>query len=295
MIEIFLGLIAMLCWGIADFLQAIAIKKTNSLKIMFFGNIIGFFPTFFAFLYFLSKGYIYIEIKNTLILFFSAFINLVAVYMFMKSFEEGEISIVTPISSSYSIITVILAVIFLKETLTLLKIISIILCILGIMLVSTNLNKLKHIKSVKGVKQAILAFIGWGFYFFLIGLVSKNLINIGVSKLISAISLFFITGLFTNIFLITFSYIKTKKNLFHKKLDKKIWLILLINFFLYNLAWISVNYGISIGNLSIITPISSLYPAITVLLAYFILREKLVLNQKIGIILTILAIFLISL
>ncbi|MEM4397373.1 MAG: DMT family transporter [Candidatus Woesearchaeota archaeon] len=295
MFAIFMGLIAMFCWGIADFLQALAIKKINSLKTMFFSNLLGFIPTLIFFFYFLLNDYIKIDFFNFSIIFFSTLINLFAVKNFMKSYEEGEISIVTPISASYSIITVVLAIIFLNEKLTILKFLAIFLCILGIILVSTDLRKLKNLHTAKGIKESIFAFISWGVYFFLISLVSKNLLNLGISKLNSAITLFFLTGLLTNFNLIFYSFLKEKNNLFKTKLEKNIWLIFIINFFLYNIAWIAVNYGISLDYVSIIAPISSLYPAITVLLAFFILKEKLVLNKKIGIILTILAIFLISL
>ncbi|MEM2131599.1 MAG: DMT family transporter [Candidatus Woesearchaeota archaeon] len=295
MIAIFMGLIAMFFWGIADFLQALAIKKINSLKTMFFSNLLGFILTLIFFFYFLFNDYIKIDVFNFSIIFLSTLINLFAVKNFMKSYEEGEISIVTPISASYSIITIILAIIFLNEKLTLLKLFAILLCVIGIVLVSTDLRKIKNLDSVKGIKESVFAFISWGVYFFLISLVSKNLLNLGISKLNSAITLFFLTGLLTNINLITYSFLKEKNNLFKTKIEKNIWIIFIINFFLYNIAWIAVNYGISQDLVSIIAPVSSLYPAITVLLAFFILKEKLVLNQKIGLFLTILSIFLISL
>lgn len=298
-----MGLIAMLCWGFADFFQALAIKKTSSLKIMFFSNLLGFFPTIIAFFYFLLKGYINIDLKNFLIISFGAFINLFAIKNFLKSYEEGEISIVTPISASYSIITVILSIIFLGEILTKVKILSISLCILGIFLVSTDFEKIHYKKLrytylTKGIKESIFAFLGWGVYFFIIGFVSKNLSNLNISKINSATSLFFITGILSNILLICYSYIKAKKQIIVKNkiinLEKKILFILIFNFFLYNIAWIAVNYGIALDYVSIIAPISSLYPAITVILSSFFLKEKLLLNQKTGIILTILAMFLIS-
>lgn len=53
------------------------------------------------------------------------------------------------------------------------------------------------------------------------------------------------------------------------------------------------NQALSIGKLSIVSPLTSFYPAITVLLAVFLLGETLKLTQIIGILFAIIAIILI--
>ncbi len=299
-----MALIAMFCWGIADFLQALVIKKIGSLKTMFFGNLFGIFFSLFFFFYFFSLGKIHIDLTSFLLLFGAGIIDVIGVYNFMKSFEIGEISIVTPISASYSLVTVILAFLFLGETLSFLKIISILIILFGIVLVSTDLKKLKNLHTARGVKESLIALFVWGFYFFVIGVVSKRLFDYTFSgmaltpfeaKVSVAINLFFFSNIINTGLMILFSGIKEKNKSFSVLKAKNVLLFIFINFVLYNVAWIAVNYGIAQDLVSIVTPVSSLYPALTVVLAWFFLKEKLVLNQKIGVFLTIFGIFLISL
>jgi transporter family protein len=303
-IGIIAGLVAMLCWGIADFIQALNIKKIGSLKNMFFSNIIGIIPTIIAFIYFLAQGSIHIDMVSFILLFFAGVLDTFGVYNFMKSFEKGEIAIVTPISASYSVLTVILAFLFLGESLPFLKIASIVLIVIGIFFVSTDLKKIKHLHTVKGVKESIIALVAWGIYFFIMGVVSKrlldyNLLNFGMStldaKISIAINLFFFTSLINGILMIILSFFKEKIKDTTALKEKNILIFMIVNFFLYTIAWIAVNYGIAMDLVSLVTPVSSLYPALTVLLALFILKEKLVLNQKIGIVVVLAGILMISL
>ena len=72
------------------------------------------------------------------------------------------------------------------------------------------------------------------------------------------------------------------------------WFVLVAQL-IYTVAWAVINYGVSVGNTALITTISSLYPAITVILALIFYKEKLVLNQKIGILIILIGLILISL
>jgi transporter family protein len=48
------------------------------------------------------------------------------------------------------------------------------------------------------------------------------------------------------------------------------------------------------GKASVVVPATSLSPVITVLMGFFILKEKLTASQKIGLVLAIIAIYLLS-
>jgi bacterial/archaeal transporter family protein len=303
-IGIMAGLVAMLCWGVADFVQALNIKKIGAAKNMFFSNIIGFIPTLIVFFFFLAAGSIHIDTISFILLFVAGILDTAGVFSFMKSYEKGEISIVTPISASYSVLTVILAFLFLGETLPFLKIVSIVLIVIGIFFVSTNFKKIRHLHTVEGVKESIIALVAWGIYFFIIGLVSKrlldfNMLNFGMSqfdaKISIAITLFFVTSLINGTLMIILSWFKGEIRDISALKVKNVLLFMIINFFLYTIAWIAVNYGVAMDLVSLVTPVSSLYPALTVMLALVFLKEKLVFNQKIGVVIVLLGIVLISL
>ena len=92
-----------------------------------------------------------------------------------------------------------------------------------------------------------------------------------------------------------FAFLKQKRVSISDLKTKNVLLIILINFVLYTTAWVAISYGISQDLISIVTPVSSLYPAIVSILAVIFFKEKLVFNQKVGIVTVLTGIFLISL
>ena len=278
------GLIAMLCWGIADFLVAVTIRKVGSLKAMFWGNLIGLFPLIFVVIFFFNQ--LFITVNELILLLIAGAIMLVATISFYKAYEIGEVSVVTPIATSASLVTVLLAVLILGEQLSLLNIISIIIVSLGIILVSTDFKKLKHIHTVKGVKEAVITMILWGVYIFIIKVLSSTM---------SLINLSVFSFLLINSYLMVYPLIK-KVSINLKDLKKdKIYMIFIANSLLFLFAWVAFNYGIKHDLISLVAPVSSLSPSITVILALIFYKEKLVLNQKLGILTILLGLFLISL
>jgi drug/metabolite transporter (DMT)-like permease len=284
-IGILMGLIAMLCWGVADFLQAIPIRKIGSLKTMFLGSLLGLIITIIFFIYYLLIGKFSITSTDFILLCIGALFDSMAIYFFLRSFEIGEISIVAPISASYSFVTITLAILFLGERLSFAKIIATIVIISGIMLTSTDLRKLKSLHTVKGVKESLVALFGWGIYFFIIGIVSKT---------IDFMNLFIVTGLVNGLIMSGFAAVKGGIVKL-KDLNSNLSLIFIANAVIYTIAWFAINYGVTKDLVSLVTPVSSLYPAITVILAVLVFREKLLSNQKLGILTILAGIFLISL
>ena len=61
------------------------------------------------------------------------------------------------------------------------------------------------------------------------------------------------------------------------------------------LATIPFLYAISKGKASVVVPMASLYPLVTIVLSFLILREPLTLNQGAGIVLALIALLLLAL
>ena len=291
--SVIVGLIAMLTWGIADFLQSIPVRKIGIYKTMFLSNFFGYIlllPIFFF------RQYLSISFSNLVLLFIGGFFQAIAVKNFYEAMQTGEIAIVTPISASYPLVSVILFILFLGSKLNFITGIAIFILILGIVLTSTDIKKLKNIREAKGVNQAIIAFFIWGVEFFVLDLVAKEHILFGISfPETSYIAVFFFSSLFNGLFMLVYSLMNkglpTKLEI--KDIKKPI-LIILITAITYAFTWIVVNYGLAIGNSAVVTSISSIYPLICVILAMIFYKEKLVLNQKIGIVTIVIGLVLIS-
>jgi len=165
------GIITMLSWGVADFLVASSLKKTNIYKTFIWSQIIGllFFVIVFA-LFFQLPAISKYFIELILI---SGLLSVVSYLAFYKALQVGKLSIISPIAASWVIITVILTLVFLNESLTILHSLGVFLVILGIILASFKLHhllKFKFTNLLSGVKYAIVALLGMGLFFYLIGI-----------------------------------------------------------------------------------------------------------------------------
>jgi len=290
-ISIVVGLVVMFLWGIADFLQSIVIRKVGEYKTMFIGNVLGFFVLIF---FLFNENIFKIALPNLILLIVFGFSQVISFVNFYRSMKIGELSIVIPISASYPLVTVLMMILLLNAQLTLLTIIAIIVIVLGIVLTSTDLRKLKYLHKAKGVKESLIVLVVWGLYFFIISVVGNNTILFGINfPETHFMAVFFYTTIINGG--LTTLYAIYKKGIPKKKdLEKKTFIIFIINTLIYTGAWIFLNYGMGVGKPALIAPISSIYPMITVMLAVIFYKEKLVLNQKIGILTILIGLFMIS-
>jgi drug/metabolite transporter (DMT)-like permease len=194
--------------------------------------------------------------------------------------------VVSPISASWSVITTVLAVFLFQETLTLLQIAGIITVFIGIFCASTNFAELKksiHLGRSSGVSDGLISMVAWGITYTLLRPIALSFGPI-------------IALLFLRITAITilFSYTKISKTRISFP-TRLIFIFIAAAGLLDLLGFVAFNFSISTAFLSIVGPVAATYPAVTVVLAYFFLKEKIVSNQKIGVIAIIAGLALISL
>jgi drug/metabolite transporter (DMT)-like permease len=149
-----------------------------------------------------------------------------------------------------------------------------------------------------GMIAGHVAMLCWGTYFFLLSVVKEDFLKtttISDAKTVLVYNIFMICNLFTSAFMLFFSVLKKAKVTIKEISSNKVIPLLITSCILYMIAWASVNIGIVSELVSVITTISSLYPAITAILALIFLKERLVLNQKIGIFVIFSGIIMISL
>lgn len=283
-LSIISGLTFTVSVGIGDFLQSILARDIGRYKTLFVRHLLTLIILAPFFIYFHIKGLFNISMASILWLTVGTVFYLAGYINFLKAFEIGNVSIVSPISSAGAAVTVTLCAIFLNEHLSVLSYISIGTIIIGIGLTSTDIRKLKELKSVKGLKESIFTMFLFGFYFFTIGAAGKST---------DPINLFMFAMGIQSAFFVTYNFIRSK-DMRPRDLKGKRILIFLAITLLYILAWIGFNYGASKGIVSIVAPVSALYPVITVVLATLFYKEKLVLNQILGIVITITGLMLLN-
>jgi transporter family protein len=280
------GLAVMLLWGGMDFLLAIPLKKIGTYKVLFVINSLSILFTLIVLAWFLPTGKIHIGWTEAGLLVVLAGINLVAHYNFYRAFELGEVSIVSPVISAYPPVSVFLAVLFLGENLSWFRILVILMIVAGVVLTSTDLRKLRHIHTVKGVKEALISALMYGVLFFVMGILHKSM---------DFLNLLVFSNLFLDTAVVTLAVSKgglpALKDIKYKSMVP----IMLVSSVMGIAAWLLYNYGITTELVSIVTTLGSMGSVITVILAIVFFKDRLILNQKIGIAITLLGIVLISL
>jgi drug/metabolite transporter (DMT)-like permease len=280
------GLAVMLLWGVNDFLLAIPLKKIGTNKVIFFTNAFSLIVTIIAFAFLWPAGKLHINFWEAAMLIGLAIINVVAYYNFFRAFEVGEVSIVSPIVSAYPPISVLLAIVFLGEMLTAFRIFVILIIVLGVVLASTDLRKLRHIHAVKGVREGVIAALAYGVFFFFMGMLHKTM---------DFLSLLIFSNLFLDTAIVIYSGFRGGIPSIRDRLFKSMLPVLIVTSVMGFSAWLLYNYGITTELVSIVTTLASMGSVVTVVLAIIFYKDKLILNQKVGIALTLLGIVLISL
>ncbi len=276
--SVLFGLVGMFGWGIADFLARDAISKIGDLNTLLWSQLIGFLALFgFAFV---SPSYFIIDQADFLIFLITGFLWTFAYLAFYRALGVGKLSVVSPIGSAWGAISACLGFFILGEALPTLGYAGIVFAFFGITLVSVRFSDLKSgVKLDEGVVFAFLAMLGWGILFFLFKFASSS--GVAVPMILKGVAVLFLIPVF--------AYVGRRP-----RLNKSAILSVLGVGLLDDLAFVSVVYGISKGLVSVVAPISSAFPAVTVSLAFVILRERLELNQWVGLILILLAIISLS-
>jgi drug/metabolite transporter (DMT)-like permease len=271
------GLIAMLSFGISDFSGKKAAGKFNPLTAAKWDIIFGTIAILVYSIVFVKFPSI---TTNTWV-----FIGLAGIFgavgwiAFYKGLKVANVSIISPIASSWGIVPFILAIVFLSEKLTYFEILFSTVVFIGILFVCLDLKGF-NINSKKklylGAGLAIIALLGFGFFgFFIVFVVNQVGALYGIVLARLSILVF-----------ITIYGLKEKKE--KKKFDIKfVWLLIFIGL-IDSLGYLAYSFGLATGAVAIVAVIITAAPLVVLLLAHFILKEKLAKSQYLGIVLIIL-------
>ena len=269
LISVLAGITAAIGWGIGDFFAAKASKQQGPYRAAFLtvatGTLIiaaiyiALFPDFT-----IAGG------KLAALTAISA-ILILAQIAFFKALEIGPVGIAATIGAAYPIVTVPLAILVFGEKITTLQFFAILTIILGIFL--TSIQREKRLIKVKGIVFAGLSMLCWGVGFAFLDRAMEGL--------------------------------DWKQVAFYQYVTMFLWQQILFRFFLgqTNRTFLGARPSISttaaatlflVGNAAfyiglgtglaaVVTPLSSAYPAITVVMAMIFMKERLQASQLFGI------------
>ncbi len=279
-IGIIFGMAAMLGWGASDFFVTKSSRGAGPFKAVLWSQMIALTMMFPIFLMFFKLPQFSITVIVLLIL--SGVLTVVSNLSFYKGLQVGKVSIVMPVESGWAVVTVLLSLTLLHEALTAIQTVGISLAIIGAVLVSFKWKDLLKLKNhAKGVKYAVIAALAFGADFVVIDLM--------VSEIGWFLPIFFI-GVITAFFLLAYSGVSRKDISF----PKNVALFIILVGILDTAAYLSYSTGVISEYAAIVAPIAAASPAVSIILAKVFLKEKLQINQHIGIVSVLTGLILLS-
>jgi drug/metabolite transporter (DMT)-like permease len=280
--SILAGLGGMFGWGTSDFFAGISSKKLGHYKTFFWSQFAGLASASLIILFF-SANFAITTNLFILLSIASVFYSVAYLY-FYKGFELGNVSVISASINLWPVFTMIFAYIFLGQRLSTQQSLGILLILSGITLVALKWNDFKNQKFslLAGVKEAIFASFLSGIFWNLSDVISEKIgwlpttiyIKVGVV-----------------IFLLIFSFLK-RNGLSLNKISTQTKLTVLLVGVLEAIGVASVNWGLTVGDVILITPISSALSVITITMAIIFLKEKITKTQAMGILFTIVGIIM---
>jgi transporter family protein len=213
-------------------------------------------------------------------------INGFAWLYYYKALEKGSVSIVGTITAAYPTVTVLLAWMFLGEKLLPLQYVGIAVIILaGLLVAYQKDDSASYGTSRRWMMQAGMTFLLWG----VASAVFKAAFNAPGAD---TISFFVHNALMFSLVLVPYGLKDTKGQSWGSRKQLALAAIPVTLFCFGDLALFR---AIELGPASIVTPLSGLYPLVTLLYVWPVLKERVSKQQGAAIALSLLAIVLISL
>ena len=284
LISILAGLGGMFGWGTSDFLANYASEKIGHFKTFFWSQFAGMVLTG-AIMFYLQPT-LRLSFSTVGILVLGSILYTTGYLYFYKAFEIGNVSVISAAINLNTVIAIILAYIFLGQRLTKTQLPAVVMIIIGITLVSINLNDFKKgtLSLLLGVRETIIASLAFGVFW--------NLSQILSPQIGWAPTTFFVK-LIALLFLVILSFF-TKSSFKYDKKHLSILPTVILVGILEAIAVASVNFGLTVGDLVLINPISSALSVVTILLAVIFLREKISKIQLTGMVIALAGIILTS-
>ena len=260
-------------WGIYDFLGGVFAKQIGSFKSLFWSQLAGLISVFLLALIFTISVNVSILV---IILSATAAIIYAAGYLFFfKGFEIGNVSIVAATMNLWAVFTMLFAFIFMGQRLSTVQTVGVLMIISGATLASLNWSDIRNqrFKLSAGVREAILGAFFFGVFWNISEIVSEQIGWLSTT-------LFVKFGIILS--LLVFSFLVKREISMSKATAQTKYMVVLMGIIEAG-AVALVNYGLTIGDAILITPIASALSLVTITLAIIFLKDKVTRLQGFGI------------
>ena len=272
-------------WGLYDFLGGVFAKQIGSFKSLFWSQLAGLISIFLLAIVFRSR--VNTPVLVIILSLIAAILYSAGYLFFFKGFELGNMSIIAATMNLWTVFTMLFAFVFIGQRLSAFQTLGVLMIIFGATLASLNWSEIRNQKFQlsAGVKEAVFGAFFFGIFW-------------NVSEIISEKVGWLLTTLFIKfgiiLFLLIFSLL-VKQKIGLAKTSTKTKTIILLMGVIETGAVALVNYGLTIGDAILITPIASALSIVTITLAIIFLKDKVTKLQGSGIITAIVGIIVTAL
>ncbi|MCS7249174.1 MAG: DMT family transporter [Anaerolineales bacterium] len=282
LLSVFVGLGGMLGWGVYDFLGGVFAKQVGPFKAFFWSQLVGFLSLLFL-AFFLFSG-LQPSILIGSLCAVAAVIYAAGYLFFFRGFEIGNVSIVAATMNLWAVFTMLFAFLFMGQRLSSLQALGVTLIIGGATLASLRWDALRNqnVRLSAGVREAVIGAFLFGVFWNVSEFISEQIgwlfstlaIKLGIVLFLSSFSLLAKRGI----------------RMCGAKAQTRATILLMGVIEAGTVAL--VNYGLTIGEAILITPISSALSMVTIALAILFLKENVTRLQATGMILAVTGIIL---
>ncbi len=273
LLSILSGIAGMFGWGLYDFLGGVFAKQIGPYKSFFWSQLAGLASILL--LGFLVTPSMDVPLGVMFLFPVAAVLYSAGYLFFFKGFEIGNLSIVAATMNLWAVFTMLFAFTFMGQRLSAIQTVGVLMILAGVTLASLNWSEIqgRRFQLSSGVKEAIAGAFFFGIYWNVseiiveeVGwLVSTALIKLGIV-----------------VFMLLFSILSKRGMGLAGTAGKNIFAIFVIGMVEAGAVAV-VNYGLTIGDAILITPIASALSIVTILLAIIFLKDKITKPQGLGI------------
>jgi transporter family protein len=280
--SILAGLGGMFGWGLYDFFGGLFSKSIGNFKTFFWSQLAGL--VFIALLGVAFAINLNFPLRIIILLPVASILYAVAYLLFFKGFELGNVSIISATMNLWAVFTMLFAFIILGQRLSIFQLVGVLMILAGVALVSLKWGDIKNqnINLLSGVKETIVAALLFGIFWIFSEVISENIGWLSTT-------LFVKMGIV--LFMLLFSLL-IKRELRVSQTNPKMMATILFAGVLEAAAVAVVNWGLTIGDSILVTPISSALSIVTIAMAVIFLKEKITSLQGMGMVIVITGIVL---
>lgn len=222
-----------------------------------------------------------LDFKTLLFLVLSGIATGASWLCYFKALQLGDVNKVAPIDKSSTILTMILAILFLHESLTLLKLLAILFIGLGTYLMIEK-------KETTPVKKSSSLWLIYAFGSAIFASLTAILGKVGIEGVESNLG----TAIRTIVVLIMAWIVVffTNKQYEFKSIDRKSWIFLILSGFATGGSWLCYYRALQDGPASVVVPIDKLSILLTIAFSYLFLKERLTKKSSLGLFLMVIGI-----